>query len=340
MKNSEKILFAVGLCVCVAGIAAYPLLGSATSSEKVAKKAPTGAEVVAWTDESDVAAKDAVAPGWTAPAFDVIEGWNYDLFSSPEISWDGKQKKYFAKELPPAPEEVFGLELKSLSQPKFRLLISSYSAGTKPVPENTAPGRYAAILTISDISGARPQTKIVNFAAISVQLLDETPKPGVRTVELIPENPVTIPGTNAKLAIFCITQKTDSATGVFSEDFSATVIDESGRAPRKFVIGTQPVYDKDRTEAVFTDGSTEWLYSETRVPGKKDVVREIATRPSANAPFEVIGTGNEIHVGDDIFRINGLDISAREARIVKQSAELDKKTKAPKTTERVLSATR
>lgn len=338
MKNLDKILFVIGICACVAGGAAYLTLGTPASAGTLAKKVPTGAEIEAWADKSASVAADSSS--WIAPALDTVEGWNYDLFSSPEIRWDTRQKKYFAKELPPPPEEVFGLSLKSISQPKFRLVISSYSAGTKPVPEQTSPGRYAAVLTISDVSGARAKSQNVNFAAFPVSVLDESPKAGVRTVELIPENPVTIPGMNAKLTLFRITQSRNAATGVFSEEFAATVVDESGQTARKFVIGTNPVFDKDRTEAVFTDGSTEWRYSETRVPGKKEVVREIASRASSKEAFANASVGSEIQIGDDVFRINALDISAREARIVKQSPELDKKTKAPKTTEKVLTAER
>lgn len=338
MKNSEKILCIVALLACIGGCAAYALL--APSSKTVsAPKAARGADVPAWTNSSSSGEKAAAsAVAWKAPAFDLAEGWNYDLFSSPEISWDTKQKKYFAKDLPPPPEEVFGLTLKSLSHPKFRLVISSYTAGTKPVPEQTSPGRYAAVLSISDISGKRPETRVLGFGtptAPTFVLSDETVG-GKRTVTLTPETPMTIPNSNAKLKAFRIHRWKD-ATGAFKETLDAVVIDERGRAPREFVISDMPADDANRTEAVFSDGFSEWLYSETRVPGRKEIVREIARRDSPDQPFAFVGNGREITLGNDVFRIKGLDISAQEARIEKQSSELDKKTKAPKTTERVLS---
>ena len=336
MKNSDKLLFVVGLLACVGGCAAYALLAPQNLKKSSSAKSLNGAEVEAWADASPEKGKVA----WGTPALDLEAGWNYDLFSAPEISWDSKQKQYFAKELPPPPEEVFGLTLKSLSHPKFRLVINSYSAGTEPVPESTTPGRYAAVLNISDISGKRPVSRILNFGSQSmlpITLKDDTVN-GVRTVRLVPEKPVTIEKTGAKLKEFRITQQM-SASG-FSKKYSAVVIDESGCAPREFVIGVEPILDKNRTEAVFTDGSTEWLYSETRVPGRKEIVREIASRESPSAPFKFVETGKEIRLGEDVFRIKGLDISAQEVRIEKQSSVLDKKTKAPKTTERVLSPER
>ena len=331
MKNSDKILFVVALLACVGGCAAYALL--APSSKTVsAPKAARGADVPAWTDASASAEKPA--PAWKAPLPDLAEGWNYDLFTSPEISWDSQRKKYFAKDLPPPPEEVFGLTLKSLAHPKFRLVISSYSAGTKPVPEQTSAGRFAAVLTVSDISGARPETRLLNFGTPTAPtfVLSDLTVGGKRTVTLTPETPMTIPKSNAKLKAFRIHRWKD-ATGAFKEALDAVVIDERGRAPREFVISDVPVDDKNRVEAVFTDGAAEWLYSETRVPGKKEPVCEIVRR---DAPDQV-ENAREIRVGDDVFRIKGLDISAQEARIEKQSSEVDKKTKAPKTTERVLS---
>lgn len=337
MKNSDKILFVVALLACIGGGVTYALLAPRqTNAAPVAKKL-SGAEIEAWAPTD--AAKNA-AQTWSAPSPDLAEGWNYDLFSAPEISWDSDQKKYFAKELPPPPEEVFGLSLKSLSHPKFRLVINSYTAGTQPVPESTAPGRYAAVLNISDISGARPKSKILNFGSREMLpiALDDSTVNGVRVVRLVPESPVTIEGTGTKLKEFRITQKM-GASG-FSKTYSAVVIDESGRAPREFTIGSEPVLDKNRTEAVFTDGSSEWRYSETRVPGRKDVVREIAVRNTPSEPFKFVESGKEIRIGEDVFRIKGLDISAQEARIEKQSSEVDKKTKAPKTTERVLSPER
>lgn len=337
MKNSDKLLFVVALLACVGGCAAYALLSPQSTQTKPVAKALKGAEIEAWTATGAPQNTDSV---WTAPAPDVVEGWNYDLFSAPEISWDSKQKKYFAKELPPPPEEVFGLTLKSLSHPKFRLVINSYTAGTEPVPESTAPGRYAAVLNISDISGSRAKSKILNFGSREMLpiTVDDSTVNGVRVVRLVPEKPVTIEGTGAKLKEFRITQQM-SASG-FSKKYSAVVVDESGRTPREFTIGSEPVSDKNRTEAVFTDGSTEWRYSETRVPGRKDVVREIASRASSSEPFKFVESGKEIRVGGDVFRIKGLDISAQEATIEKQSSEVDKKTKAPKTTERVLTPER
>ena len=337
MKNSDKLLFVVALLACVGGGVAYALLSPKAERPVSVSKTLRGAELEAWNAAGT--AENASAT-WTAPAPDVVEGWNYDLFSAPEISWDAKQKKYFAKELPPPPEEVFGLTLKSLSHPKFRLVISSYTAGKEPAPEATAPGRYAAVLNIADISGAKPKSKFVNFGSREMLpiTLDDSTVDGVRVVRLVPEKPLTIEGTGAKLKEFRITQQMSSSG--FSKKYSATVIDESGRAPREFVIGVAPVLDKNRTEAVFTDGSTEWLYSETRVPGRKDVVREIAVRNSPSEPFKFLENGKEIRIGEDVFRIKGLDISAQEAKIEKQSSELDKKTKAPKTTERVLTPER
>lgn len=334
MKNSEKLLFVVALLACIGGCVAYTLLSPQSGKKVSSAKKLNGAEVEAWVSSAPQTDKGEV---WNAPVPDAAEGWNYDLFSAPEISWDSKQKKYFAKELPPPPEEVFGLTLKSLSHPKFRLVINSYSAGKEPVPESTAPGRYAAVLNISDVSGKRPVSKILNFGAQSMLpiALDDSTVNGVRVVRLIPEKPVTIEKTGAKLKEFRITQQ--MSTSGFSKKYSAVVIDESGRAPREFVIGASPVLDKNRTEAVFTDGVSEWLYSETRVPGRKDIVREIAFRNSPNEPFKFVESGSEIRIGEDVFRIKGLDISAQEARIEKQSSVLDKKTKAPKMTERVLS---
>lgn len=340
MKNADKLLFVVALLACVGGVAAYTLLtSSANEKSAVAKVSPRGADVAAWADN---AASDVENPKWKSPELDTAEGWNYDLFNSPEISWNTKQKKYFAKELPPPPEEVFGLQLKSLSNPKFRLVINSYSAGTRPVPEETAPGRYAAVLTIADVSGKRAVSKIVNFGGANVSpitLSDNTDASGDRAVVLTPEAPITIPGTSAKLKSFRITRGRDSS-GAFVEDLNATIIDESGRAPREFVIGTSPVGDKNRVEAVFTDGFSEWRYSETVVPGQKTPVREIARRASPDQPFEFVESGREIRIGSDVFRIKGLDISSQEVRIEKQSDEVDKKTKAPKTTERVLTPER
>ena len=336
MKNSDKILFAVAAVACLGGCAAYFLVAP-SQKKSGAKKTPSGAEVAAWTD-AGAASADAVPAVWKAPAFDTAEGWNYDLFSAPEISWDAKQKKYFAKELPPPPEEVFGLTLKSISNPTFRLVISSYLSGTKPVPEKREDGRYAAVLSVSDVSSSPAKTRMINFASADMALEDTTDASGARVVMLVPESPLTIPGTNAKLKSFRIRQKTDPATGMFRETLDAVVIDESGRAPREIVIGTNPkAKDADRVEAVFSDGFTEWRYSETRAPGGKGIVREIARRNSPSEPFSFVESGNEIRIGGDVFRIKNLDISSEEARIEKQSSELDKKTKAPKTTERVLS---
>lgn len=338
MKNSDKLLFVVALLACVGGCVAYALLSPQSAKpNKTVTKTLKGAEIAAWTANGEPQNAAAV---WTAPAPDVVEGWNYDLFSAPEISWDSKQKKYFAKELPPPPEEVFGLTLKSLSHPKFRLVINSYSAGREPVPESTAPGRYAAVLNIADISGGKPKSKLVNFGSREMLpiTLDDSTVDGIRVVRLVPEKPVTIEGTGAKLKEFRITQQMSSSG--FSKKYSAIVIDESGRTPREFTIGIVPVQDKNRTEAVFTDGVSEWLYSETRVPGRKEPVREIAVRSSSSEPFKFVENGKEIRIGEDVFRIKGLDISAQEATIEKQSSEVDKKTKAPKTTERVLSPER
>lgn len=343
MKNADKLLFVVGLLACVGGGVAYALLSlSKTASPSVGKKVPQGSEVAPWTDSSASAKSEKTV--WTAPSFDLAEGWNYDLFSSPEISWDSKQKKYFAKELPPPPEEVFGLTLKSLSHPEFRLLINSYVAGKKPVPDQVPdgtgtplPNRYAAVLTL--LQNASPvgakTSALINFASFPSVLTDVTEPSGRRVVTLTPEQPVTIPKTSAKLKSFRIRQGT-GADGTFSETLEATVVDESGRSPREFVIGQSPVRDEKRTEAVFTDGSAEWLYSETTVPGRKEPIREISRRDTPGTPFVFVSLGREIHVGSDVFRINGLDISRQEARIVKQSSATDKKTKAPKTTERVL----
>lgn len=335
MKNTDKILFVVALLACVGGLAAYVSL-TPDSKKNVAAKPAEGADVPVW---KDTFSGEKTAPVvWKAPAPDLAEGWNYDLFSAPEISWDTKQKKYFAKDLPPPPEEVFGLTLKSLSHPKFRLVISTYSAGTKPVPEQTSPGRYAAVLSVSDISGKRPETRMLNFGlqtTAPIALSDITVN-GKRTVSLTPETPMTIPNSNAKLKTFRIHQWKD-ASGAFKESFDATVIDERGRTPREFVISNVPVADSNRTEAIFTDGNSEWLYSETRLPGKKGIAREISRRDAPGQPFKFVGNGSEIRIGGDVFRIKGLDISAQEARIEKQSSEVDKKTKAPKTTERVLS---
>ncbi len=336
MKNSDKILFVVALLACVGSVAAYVMLAPAPK-KSVAAKPASGAVVPAWKDVP-ASVEDTAPAVWKAPAPDLAEGWNYDLFTAPEISWDVKQKKYFAKDLPPPPEEIFGLTLKSLSYPKFRLVISAYSAGTKPVPEQTAPGRYAAVLSVSDISGERAETQRLNFglSSSSPVVLSDVTLGGKRTVSLTPEVPMTIKNFNAKLKSFRIHQWKD-ATGAFKESFDATVIDERGRTPREFVISNAPVADSNRAEAVFTDGNAEWLYSETRLPGKKGVVREIARRDSSDQPFKFVGNGNEIRIGGDVFRIKGLDISAQEARIEKQSSEVDKKTKAPKITERVLS---
>lgn len=336
MKNSDKILFVVALLACVGSVAAYVMLAP-EPKKSVAATPASGAVVPAWKD-APASAEKTVPVAWTSPAPDLAEGWNYDLFTAPEISWDTKQKKYFAKDLPPPPEEVFGLTLKSLTHPKFRLVISGYSAGTKPVPEQTSPGRYAAVLSVSDISGKRPETQRLNFglSTSSPIALSDITVGGKRTVSLTPEVPMTIQSSNAKLKTFRIHQWKD-ATGAFKESFDATVIDERGRTPREFVISNSPVADSNRAEAVFTDGNAEWLYSETRLPGKKGIVREIARRDSSDKPFKFVGNGNEIRIDGDVFRIKGLDISAQEARIEKQSSEVDKKTKAPKITERVLS---
>ena len=313
MKNSDKILFAVAAVACLGGCAAYFLVAP-SQKKSGAKKTPSGAEVAAWTDAGSASA-DAVPAVWKAPAFDTAEGWNYDLFSAPER-----------------------LTLKSISNPTFRLVISSYLSGTKPVPEKREDGRYAAVLSVSDVSSSPAKTRMINFASADMALEDTTDASGARVVMLVPESPLTIPGTNAKLKSFRIRQKTDPATGMFRETLDAVVIDESGRAPREIVIGTNPkAKDADRVEAVFTDGFTEWRYSETRAPGGKGIVREIARRNSPSEPFSFVESGNEIRIGGDVFRIKNLDISSEEARIEKQSSELDKKTKAPKTTERVLS---
>lgn len=336
MKNSEKLLFGVALLACISGGVAYAILTSAAGSKPLVQKSlPRGAESVVWSDKSSELRNAAVE--WKAPGVDAVEGWNYDLFTSPEISWNSKQGKYFAKELPPPPEEVFGLTLKSITYPKFRLVINSYSAGTKPVPEQPSPGRFAAVLMVADHSGPRPVSKVINFGAadmLPVTLSDSTDSKGERSVVLTPEKPVTIPGINAKLKSFRISQRME-ASG-FSEDLSAVIIDESGRAPREFVIGTTPVADKNRVDVVFSDGYKDWRYSEIRIPTSRNPVREISYRSDPNAPFVFVENGREIHIGDDVFRIKGLDISGQQVRIEKVSAEVDKKTKLPKTTERVL----
>lgn len=338
MKNSEKVLFVVALLACLGGGAAYFLLAPSSSAKAAARKPPRGAEVAAWTDKG--AAEKPSETVWNAPSFDLAEGWNYDLFSSPEISWDSKQKKYFAKELPPPPEEVFGLTLKSLQNPEFRLRISSYVAGTKPVPESVrdekgqaVSGRYAAVLSFA-LAGGKSMVPL-SFNAFPSVLTDAVDETGARVVTLTPESPVTIPKSSAKLKSFSISQG-KSASGAFRETLRAVVIDESGKLPREFVIETRPVRDENRIEAVFSDGFGEWLYSETRVSKDKPPVREIFRRDSPDEPFKFVGSGREIRIGSDVFRIKELDISAQDARIEKQSSELDKKTKAPKTTERVL----
>lgn len=340
MKNLDKILLAAGIVLCAIAVAVCVWIAPSAASSAPAKKALRGTDVPAWSDTAPSAA-EAPAPEWRAPEFDLAEGWNYDLFSSPEIRWDTKQKKYFAKELPPPPEEIFGLELKSLSHPRYRFVISSYTAGTRPVPEKISEGRYGAVLTLADISKKKNAPLIISFgnSAASVVLTDEKNEAGARVVTFNLATPVTLPKANAKLKTFRIVQS-KAASGAFSEKLEAVIIDEAGRAPREFVVSTTPVADDARTEAVFTDGSGEWLYSETRVPGRKTPVRELAFRASENEPFASVGSETDIRIDGNVFRIKGLDISAQEARIEKQSSEIDKKTKAPKKTERVLSVKR
>lgn len=338
MKNLDKILLVGGFVLCAISVGVYVSLATNDSSAAAsAKKTLRGADVPAWNDARTA---DAPVPveAWRAPVFDLAEGWNYDLFSSPEINWDSKQKKYFAKELPPPPEEVFGLELKSIKHPQYRFVISSYSAGKQPVPEEVSPGHYAAVLSFVDLS-KKNESVLVSFNSPkipAVVITDETDSAGTRVVTFNLANPATLQGTNAKLKEFRILQG-KSETGAFFKKLEAVIIDESGRTPREFVVGTTPVLDNARTDAIFTDGTSEWLYSETRVPGKKAPVRELAVRTSPNAAFSPLGTEKEIVIDGNVFRIKGLDISKREARIEKQSSELDKKTKAPKKTERVLS---
>lgn len=343
MKNYDKLLLVCSLLVCVGGGAAFFLLGD-TSASRAKRAVPSGTEVPAWTDK----AKQPAVEMWKAPEIDVAEGWNYDLFSSPEISWDSAQKKYFAKDLPPPPEEIFGVKLKSLAHPKFRIVVNSYAAGTKPVPTEIEgrAGHYAAVLTLSlldDASGKTRQIpKILNFGSSEIpqiELLNAIdPATNLGTVTLLPKEPITIPNAAAKLKSFTI-RKAKLPSGAFSETYQAVVIDESGKTPREFVIGNVPVDDKDRTEAIFTDGNDEWLYRETRIRGKKTPTYEICVRNKDGA-FTFLKPGREFQVGGDSFRIKNLDISAQEARIEKQSSELDKKTKAPKITERVLSPER
>jgi len=340
MKNLDKILLAVGIVLCAIGVCVCVSLGASDASKSSVKKTLRGAEVPAW---NDARSSDEPAPtaAWVAPAFDLEEGWNYDLFSSPEISWNTKQKKYFAKELPPPSEEVFGLELKSISHPQYRFVIETL-AGDRPVPKEVSPGRYAAVLTLKDLSKKNEPSVVFLFNSTTIPaivLTDETDEAGMRTVSFNFANPATLPKMNAKLKTFRIVRG-KSDTGAFFEKLGAVIIDESGRTPREFVVGQTPILDNARTEAIFTDGSTEWLYSETRVPGKKTPVCELAVRKSPNDQFSSLGSEKEITIDGNVFRIKGLDISKREARIEKQSSEVDKKTKAPKKTERVLSAPR
>jgi len=339
MKNLDKILLAVGVVLCAIGVGVYGSLGASDASKSSSKKTLRGAEVPAWNDARSTS-EPAPMSVWGAPAFDLEEGWNYDLFSSPEISWNTKQKKYFAKELPPPPEEVFGLELKSISHPQYRFVIKALG-GDRPVPKEVSPGRYAAVLTLEDLS-KKNEPVLVSFNSTTIPaiaLTDETDEAGTRTVSFNFANPATLPKMNAKLKNFRIL-RWKSDTGAFFEKLEAVIIDESGRTPREFVVGQTPILDNARTEAIFTDGSTEWLYSETRVPGKKTPVCELAVRNSPNAQFSSLGSEKEITIDGNVFRIKGLDISKREVRIEKQSSEVDKKTKAPKKTERVLSAQR
>lgn len=82
MKHYDKIVFILGLIACLAGVGVY--LGAKPETKPERATSPKGEAFAKWQDDKTFAAAPAK---WENPVLDMETGWNYDLFSTPETTW-------------------------------------------------------------------------------------------------------------------------------------------------------------------------------------------------------------------------------------------------------------
>lgn len=330
MKHYDKLLFAVALIACLSGVVLW--IGLSPSPKKIAPKAvaPQGETILAWKNSNE---RKPIAKDWKAPEWDIVEGWNYDLFSVPEITFVSKEKKYIARELPPPAAEKIGIRLISIKNPPLRFKITSCASDVPPTlakdeKDKSVPGKYRLIVTLENTHTGKSQS--VNFMRVAgTKLKRQKLDNGTQIFTLTPKKPIEIPEQNALLKnIVLVSGRSDSGDGTIYTRRFATIIDRADPKDPEIKITEETLYDRNRTEALFQeeDSPRQWLYAITEIAGADAPAIEILTRDSAAGTFTRVEGGDTFKIENAIYAVKELDISTQEAIIAKQS-ESTKKSK-------------
>lgn len=331
MKEYDKIVFILSLLACVAGVGVY--LGM--------KPEPGRAEVVkikgqAFTEWKDSDSFVSAPAAWKAPELDMETGWNYDMFTMPEVTWLSGEKKYIAKELPVPPEEPFGISLVALENPLSRLRVSFASVSAPPQKIKGADGksRYMAMLKFMDLKGGEVT---VNFHQIPGVSLSKEDLEGRSVYTLQLRRPYEIKEQNVALKnVKVVSGESESGDGTRYTRYMATFADRNDKNKDLHAF-EEFVRDHSRTEVIFQDdaSSRQWRYCETLLPGTEKPEVEVFVRESESSPWNSLGNEPSFQAGGATYFVKIVDISAQQATITKQS-ESNGKSKRPKVRQVVL----
>lgn len=332
MKEYDKIVFILSLLACVAGVGVY--FGMKPPPGRAETVKVKGQAFTEWKDsDSFVAAPEA----WESPELDTETGWNYDMFTMPEITWLSGEKKYIAKELPVL--GPVGISLVSLEHPRSRFRISFVSVEAPPKKIKGADGksRYAAVFELEDLKGNKATVGFRQIPGVSLEK-EEFEDRFVYTLQL--RSPYELKEQNVAFKNLKILhykrKKVEIDKSEEDRAYMATFVDRDNK-DRDLCISQDFHSDSSRTEAIFQDdaSSRQWRYRETRLPGVEEPEIEVFMRESEASPWKSLGNKPSFQAGDATYFVKIVDISAQQATITKQS-ESDGKSKRTKVRQVVL----
>lgn len=331
MKEYDKIVFILSLLACVAGVGVY--LGMKPEPGRAEAVKVKGQAFAEWKDSQAFA---AAPEAWKAPELDMETGWNYDMFTMPEITWLSGEKKYIAKELPVPPEEPFGISLVSLENPLSRLRASFASVSAPPQKVKGADGksRYLALFKFMEPKGSEVT---VNFQQIPGVSLSKEDLEGRTVYTLQLRRPYEIKEQNVALKnVKIVSGESESGDGTRYTRYMATFIDRDDK-DKDLHAFEEFVRDTSRTVAIFRDENStrQWRYCETLLPGAEKPEIEVLARESESSPWTLLGNEPSFQAGDATYFVKIVDISAQQATITKQSKS-NGKSKRPKVRQVVL----
>ena len=333
MKHYDKIFLAISVLACLAGAGVYLGMKPDAKSSAKSSSSPKGAEIARWEDKTPEIKSGET---WKAPEPDLVAGWNYDLFNSPETTWLTADSKYIAKELPPPVDDPFGIRLVSMEMPIFPLRISTVACSVPPVLEKNKDGQkiYRALVKFETAKG---EVVSLDFSRLPGTRMEKSEEGGRVLIKLTPKKPASLVGQNAAIKSLSIVKgESETGDGTKYTRYMATIVDREDK-DANVNVGETFLRKTNVLEAVFqdTDSTTQWRYVEKNVPGSDVPQVEIYTRASPGEPYTSLGSEPSFKKNGATYFVKGLDFSTQEATITKQS-ESNRKTKRPKVRQQVL----